>query len=52
MTEVAGEDSETVAKKPETTDHEKPREKKERIRPSTKVKLVYKVLITITPTHG
>ncbi|KAJ9587781.1 hypothetical protein L9F63_018807 [Diploptera punctata] len=38
MTEVSTEEPETVTKKPETTtDHEKPREKKERIRPPTKV---------------
>ena len=46
MTEVSTEDSETVAKKPETNDHEKPREKKERIRPSTKV-LIYPFLMLL-----
>jgi hypothetical protein len=38
MIHVATEDTEAVAKKSETTsEHEKPREKKERFRPPTKV---------------
>jgi hypothetical protein len=39
MTQVSSGETEAVAKKPETTsEHEKRREKKERVRPPTKVK--------------